>query len=121
IEMSTPASNLVMYIILRRDLISALNWPVGAVATQAAHAATAALWTFKDDAATVEYMTDMDNMHKVTLGVDSEAELEAAKERLEKKNLMHRVWVEDGMKVAIALKPYPKNTAKDATRQLKLF
>lgn len=32
--MTAPSSSLAMYIILRRDLISALNWPVGAIFTQ---------------------------------------------------------------------------------------
>ncbi|PAV73665.1 hypothetical protein WR25_18836 [Diploscapter pachys] len=109
-------SSYVMYLILRRDLSTALKWPFGAVATQAAHAASAVMWMFKDDPNTVEYTKDLDHMHKVLLGVDSEEALLEVKAKLESKNLDHKVWIEDDMPVCIALKPYPKEIAKDAVR-----
>ncbi|KAK6045091.1 hypothetical protein COOONC_17404 [Cooperia oncophora] len=111
----------VMYLILRRDLMSSLGWPMGAVCTQAAHAASAAMWLFRNDPNTEEYTKELDSMHKITLGVDSEDELIKVHERLKGKELDHKVWVEDGQSVCIALKPYPKEQVKNALKGLKLF
>ncbi|VDP27807.1 unnamed protein product [Heligmosomoides polygyrus] len=97
-SMASPSS-FVMYLVLRRDLMPALGWPMGAVCTQAAHAASAAMWIFRNDPNTEEYAKELDSMHKVTLGV----------------------WVEDGQSVCIALKPYPKEQVKNALKGLKLF
>ncbi|CAI4228078.1 unnamed protein product [Auanema sp. JU1783] len=110
-----------MYLILRRDLTTTLNWPLGAVCTQAAHAASAAMWLFKDDPNTTIYTSELDSMHKVTLGVDSEKELLDVHEKLKSKNIDHKVWIEDDQSVCIALKPYSKNDVKNALRGLKLF
>lgn len=46
VVMSSPSS-YVMYLVLRRDLMTSLGWPMGAVCTQAAHAASAAMWLFR--------------------------------------------------------------------------
>ena len=46
-----------------------LKWPLGACMTQVAHAATAALWRYKDAEGTVAYMQDVEYMRKVTLQV----------------------------------------------------
>uniref|UniRef100_A0A0N4YJW7 LMWPc domain-containing protein n=1 Tax=Nippostrongylus brasiliensis TaxID=27835 RepID=A0A0N4YJW7_NIPBR len=97
-NMSSQTS-LVMYLVLRRDLMSSLGWPMGAVCTQAAHAASAVMWIFRNDPNTELYAKELDSMHKVTLGV----------------------WVEDGQSVCIALKPYPKDQVKNAMKGLKLF
>lgn len=61
----------VMYFILRSDLSTTLNWPLGAIFTQIAHAATACIWTFREDKEVVDYMNEMDTMHKVTLKVSN--------------------------------------------------
>jgi peptidyl-tRNA hydrolase len=63
------AEKLVMYLILRSDLITDLKWPLGAIFTQIAHAATACIWTFREEPEVQEYMKQMDSMHKVTLKV----------------------------------------------------
>ncbi|KIH47131.1 hypothetical protein ANCDUO_22814 [Ancylostoma duodenale] len=110
--MSSPTS-YVMYLVLRRDLMSSLGWPMGAVCTQAAHAASAAIWLYRNDPNTVEYTKELDSMHKVTLGVrspiltlvllwnvhdvisklqvDSEEELNKVGERLKGKDIDHKV------------------------------
>ncbi|CAJ0565001.1 unnamed protein product, partial [Mesorhabditis spiculigera] len=120
--MATPSSQMVMYLVLRRDLLNApLSWPIGAVATQAAHAASAAMWIFRNDPNTEVYTSELDSMHKVTLGVDSEEELAKVVTKLEEKKLDHKVWIEDNMRVCVALKPYPKNDVKNVIRSLKLF
>lgn len=59
--------NLVQYIAVRGDLID--KWPVGAIIAQACHASTAVLHLFRDDTYTVQYLADVDRMHKVVLKV----------------------------------------------------
>ena len=74
--MATPGSGaprrLVQYVVVRSDLVHALGWPLGAVITQACHAATAAIHMNYVDADTQEYLADLDNMHKVVLGVNND-------------------------------------------------
>jgi len=67
--MPSSPSTLVMYLLLREDLISKLKWPLGAVFTQVAHAATACVWTYREDPQVAAYMGEMDSMHKITLKV----------------------------------------------------
>ncbi len=60
-------SVLVQYIAVRGDLVD--KWPVGAVVAQACHAATAVMHIFRDDPNTVQYLSDLDRMHKIVLKV----------------------------------------------------
>lgn len=60
---------LVQYVVVRRDLLDALKWPVGAVVAQACHACTAVIHLNYEDDMTKEYLKDLDNMHKVVLEV----------------------------------------------------
>lgn len=62
-------SHIVQYVIVRSDLRTALNWPLGALIAQCCHATTAVSHLFRDDPETQEYFSDMDNMHKVVLDV----------------------------------------------------
>jgi len=62
-------SNIVQYIVVRSDLRSALSWPIGAVIAQCCHATAAVLHLNSEDADTVAYLKDLDNMHKVVLEV----------------------------------------------------
>ena len=45
------------------------KWPVGAIVAQACHASTAVLHLFRDDPNVVEYLKDVERMHKVVLEV----------------------------------------------------
>lgn len=72
--MAAPGSGgasrrLVQYVVVRADLIHALSWSLGAVITQACHAATAAIHVNYGDPDTQEYLSDLENMHKVVLQV----------------------------------------------------
>jgi len=62
-------SNIVQYIVVRSDLRSALSWPLGAVIAQSCHATAAVIHLNSEDADTVAYLNDLDNMHKVVLEV----------------------------------------------------
>ncbi len=75
IKMATPSSGtsrrLVQYVIVRSDLIHTLAWPLGAVITQACHAATAAIHLHYSDPDTQQYLAELDSMHKVVLQVST--------------------------------------------------
>ena len=62
-------SNIVQYIIVRSDLKSALNWPLGAIIAQCCHATAAVMHLNQEDSDTIAYLKDLDNMHKVVLEV----------------------------------------------------
>ena len=69
LQMSLTSTQLVQYIVVRGDLLRHLTWTTGAVITQACHASTAALWTFRNDPNTIQYTSELDHMHKVVLEV----------------------------------------------------
>lgn len=58
---------LVQYVAVRGDLVK--DWPLGAIVAQACHASTAVLHMYREDPFTVEYLSDLDRMHKVVLKV----------------------------------------------------
>lgn len=62
-------SSIVQYVIIRSDLLKAMEWPIGAVIAQACHACTATIHQFYNDEHTQNYLKDLDNMHKVVLDV----------------------------------------------------
>ncbi|VDN01981.1 unnamed protein product [Thelazia callipaeda] len=111
----------IMYLILRSDLITDLKWSLGAVATQAAHAATACIWTFREDNEVVEYMKDISHLRKVTLKVSNENELRSIEKKLQDSNLDYYLWTEDNTAVCIALKPQFKSFIEHHVKHLKLF
>lgn len=63
------SNTIVQYVLLRSDLLKELGWSVGALVAQACHASTAVLHLYKDDEQTMQYLSDLDNMHKVVLEV----------------------------------------------------
>lgn len=63
------ATQIVQYVLIRKDLISSLKWTLGALIAQACHACTATIHLFYEDQNTKEYLKDLDNMHKVVLEV----------------------------------------------------
>ncbi|XP_034435303.1 putative peptidyl-tRNA hydrolase PTRHD1 isoform X1 [Hippoglossus hippoglossus] len=118
----SPA-RLVQYVVVRSDLVHALSWPLGAVITQACHAATAALHVFRSDPDTARYLEELDSMHKVVLGVPDEAALTALSETLTQAGVSHKLWLEqpENFPTCLALKPYPKETVQPLLRKFKLF
>ena len=60
---------IVQYVAVRKDLSSVLKWPTGAVIAQACHACTAVVISYKDDPYTLEYVQELDRMHKVVVEV----------------------------------------------------
>ncbi|KAF3703038.1 putative peptidyl-tRNA hydrolase PTRHD1 [Channa argus] len=114
---------LVQYVVVRSDLVHKLSWPLGAVITQACHAATAAIHLHYSDADTQRYLAELDSMHKVVLGAPDEAALSTLSENLTLAGVSHKLWIEqpENIPTCLALKPYPKETVQPLLRKFKLF
>ncbi|XP_059212718.1 putative peptidyl-tRNA hydrolase PTRHD1 [Centropristis striata] len=116
-------SRLVQYVVVRSDLVHQLSWPLGAVITQACHAATAAVHLHYGDPDTQRYLAELDSMHKVVLGAPDEASLSALSETLTQANVAHKLWIEqpENIPTCLALKPCPKEAVQPLLRKFKLF
>lgn len=117
------SNGIVQYIVVRKDLITDLQWPFGAVVAQACHAVTAVTHLFHDDPDTQKYLEDLDNMHKVVLEAKNEQELVSVKDKLVENNIKHKLWVEqpENIPTCLVCKPYPKNEVQNYFKKLKLF
>ncbi|KAM9354432.1 putative peptidyl-tRNA hydrolase PTRHD1 [Pholidichthys leucotaenia] len=118
-----PGSRLVQYVVVRSDLVHKLSWPLGAVITQACHAATAAIHLNYGDPETQRYLSELDSMHKVVLEAPDEAALSSLSQSLTQAGVAHKLWVEqpENIPTCLALKPYPKETVQPLMRKFKLF
>ena len=66
---------LVQFVVVRRDLLKSMEWPVGSVIAQACHACLAVCWEQRDDPDVVRYLGNVDSMHKVVKECKGEAQL----------------------------------------------
>ncbi|KAL6096148.1 ptrhd1 [Pungitius sinensis] len=114
---------LVQYVVVRSDLVHQLSWPLGAVITQACHAATAAIHLHYGDPDTQRYLAELDSMHKVVLAAADEAALSALSENLTQAGVAHKLWIEqpENVPTCLALKPCQKETVQPLLRKFKLF
>ena len=71
----TDAADLVQFVVVRRDLLTSLSWPVGSVIAQACHACTAVSWSCRDDADVQAYLQAEDSMTKVVKECKGEKQL----------------------------------------------
>ncbi|XP_065574619.1 putative peptidyl-tRNA hydrolase PTRHD1 [Artemia franciscana] len=112
------AESIVQYIILRTDL----KWPLGAIAAQACHASIAAIHLFKDEKETVEYLEELDRMHKVVLEAKDEETLTNLSKDLTASGVQHKLWIEqpENIPVSLATRPYTKSTVQSFFKHLKL-
>eukprot|EP01100_Stratorugosa_tubuloviscum_P013580 TRINITY_DN689_c0_g1_i1.p1 TRINITY_DN689_c0_g1~~TRINITY_DN689_c0_g1_i1.p1 ORF type:complete len:123 (-),score=48.55 TRINITY_DN689_c0_g1_i1:191-559(-) len=121
--MSTGA--LYQYIIVRRDLIQALNWNTGSVIAQACHASTAALWMFRNEQRVQSYLSleNLASMHKVVLEIKNETQLLNLAKKLEERQLNFYLWLEkpENIPTAIATQPYLREEFGDLFRRYQLF
>ncbi|XP_056284313.1 putative peptidyl-tRNA hydrolase PTRHD1 [Pseudoliparis swirei] len=116
-------NRLVQYVVVRSDLVHKLSWPLGAVITQACHAATAAIHLHYEDPDTQRYLAELDSMHKVVLGAPDEAALCSLSDVLTQAGVAHKLWVEqpENTPTCLALKPCPKEAVQPLLRKFKLF
>ncbi|XP_060526001.1 putative peptidyl-tRNA hydrolase PTRHD1 [Cylas formicarius] len=117
------SSSLVQYVVVRGDLIKELKWPLGAVIAQACHAVTAVVHLFYEDECTKQYLSDVDNMHKVVLEAPDEKSIADLKVKLDENHVKHKLWIEqpEGIPTCVAVKPYPKDEVQKYFKKFKLF
>nr|PNR34796.1 hypothetical protein PHYPA_022694 [Physcomitrium patens] len=115
---------IIQYIVIRKDLVDTMKWPLGSVISQGCHAAVAAIWLHKDDSVTSEYCAgeNLDNMHKVTLEVKGETQLRNLAQKLEIGGVAHKLWMEqpENFPTCLATKPYRKSEVASFFKSLKL-
>lgn len=119
----TPDRTLVQFVVVRRDLLKTLEWPVGSVIAQACHACTAVTWTCRDDADVQAYLTNLGGMHKVVKECKGEDQLRGLADKLTDEGLQFHMWVEqpENIPTAVALKPYPRVVVASLLKKYQLF
>ncbi|XP_072027525.1 putative peptidyl-tRNA hydrolase PTRHD1 [Amphiura filiformis] len=120
---ASSAIQHVQYVIVRRDLLHTLKWPVGAVIAQACHACTAVIHMYYNDENVKQYTDDLDRMHKVVLEAKDEETLRKLSEDLTADDIHHKLWMEqpENIPTCLATKPYPKEHIQKYFKKLKLF
>ncbi|CAF2437323.1 unnamed protein product [Rotaria sp. Silwood2] len=122
--MATPANIIVQYILLRRDLKKMKNYNDGAIIAQACHASSSILFKTINDDLTKLYLSDLERMHKVVLGIDgNENEINELSDILKKNSIEHYLWIEqpENIPTAIAVKPYYKKDIEHFFSKYKLY
>ena len=77
-EGKSPESDVIVQaVVVRRDLLKTMEWPVGSVIAQACHACLAVAWEHRDDPCVAEYLavSNLDSMHKVVKECKGEAQV----------------------------------------------
>jgi len=117
--MSSPV--IVQYVVVRSDL----SWPLGALIAQACHASSAAIAVALQgqDPVTLDYVKDLDSMHKVVLGAKDDAALKKLEAQLKENSVQHKLWTEqpEDIHTCLATKPYPKEEIQQFFKKFKLL
>ncbi|KAJ3376663.1 mannose-1-phosphate guanyltransferase [Entophlyctis sp. JEL0112] len=110
-----PQQFLTVFVIVRKDLIKTLNWPLGAVIGNACHATAAVLHKFRADERVQAYLSDLEGMRKpvtrlareVVLETKNEASLDKVEGMLAEHGVKYHKWIEqpEGIAAAIATAP----------------
>jgi peptidyl-tRNA hydrolase len=116
---------IVQFVVVRRDLLSKLEWPTGSVVAQACHACLAVAWEHRDDADVQAYLapSNIDGMTKVVKEVKGLPQLQTLADKLSAEGIRHKLWLEqpENMPTAIALKPYPRSKVAPLLKKYSLF
>lgn len=112
-----------MFIVVRKDLMKTLGWPLGSVVAQGSHATAAAIWKYREDPRVKEYMTSLDTMHKVTLGTKNETSLLKMAENLAQQNIPYYLWTEqpESIPTCLATVPVMRSDLGDALKKCSLL
>lgn len=72
---------IIQAVVVRRDLLKTMEWPVGSVIAQACHACLAVAWEHRDDPCVADYLAagNIDSMHKVVKECKGEAQVRVAR------------------------------------------
>eukprot|EP00871_Galdieria_phlegrea_P003925 jgi/Galph1/4533/GphlegSOOS_G3205.1 len=101
--------DIVQYVVVRKDLIKELGWPLGSsqVIAQGVHAAVAATWSYHQDQLVQKYcFQEMQQMRTIVLQVPNEFELLNLVKTLENADVKYCLWTEqpEGIPTAVATK-----------------
>nr|CAL69927.1 hypothetical protein [Plasmodiophora brassicae]CAM98713.1 hypothetical protein [Plasmodiophora brassicae] len=120
---SSADDPVLQYILVRRDLIQDLHWPIGSVVAQGAHAAVAAIAESYNDEYTSRYLADLGQMRKVVLQVDNDRHLQEFASTLRSRDVRHHVWMERPENIATCLctAPYPQSMIRPLFAGLRLL
>ncbi|KAJ1819336.1 hypothetical protein LPJ60_003826 [Coemansia sp. RSA 2675] len=112
-----------MFIVMRKDLVKVLNWPLGSVVSQGSHAAVAAIHKFREDERVKEYLSDVDGMHKVVLETKNEASLVKVADSLKQQDIPYYLWVEqpENTPTCLATVPVMRSDLGDALKRCSLL
>ncbi|WOO81240.1 Putative peptidyl-tRNA hydrolase PTRHD1 [Vanrija pseudolonga] len=110
-------TGLVMQIILRRDLVTELGWPMGPMMAQAAHAASAVQHEFAEHPDMKRYLAGDDGlawmvMRKAVLEVPDWAALRALAFKLDEAGFPAHLWMEEPEHTPTALALVPNKRPK---------
>ncbi|XP_059610756.1 putative peptidyl-tRNA hydrolase PTRHD1 [Phlebotomus argentipes] len=115
------SQNLVQYIIVRKDVLKehGLHFIMG----EACLVCSAVHFACQEDPATQEYFKDVDNMHKVVLGVDNESQLLKLANDLKEKDFSFelRTNPEKNIPTCLAIKVYEKGEIAHMVKKFKLL
>uniref|UniRef100_A0A1B0DAT5 peptidyl-tRNA hydrolase n=1 Tax=Phlebotomus papatasi TaxID=29031 RepID=A0A1B0DAT5_PHLPP len=102
------SENLVQYIIVRKDVLK--DQGLYFIMSEACLVCSSVHFTFHEDPVTQKYFSDIDNMHKVVLGVDNEAQLLKLANDLKEKDFSFelRTNPEKNIPTCLAIKVYEK-------------
>lgn len=114
-----PNDPIVQYIALRSDL----KWPKGALIAQSCHATAAVIHLYYNDKQTIDYLKNIDSMHKIVLGINSESDLTELSRSLEKNDIKFKLWIEqpENVPTCLATKPYSKSLVEHFFKNFKLL
>ena len=116
---------IVQFVVVRRDLLKTMEWPVGSVIAQACHACLAVAWENKDDPDVIAYLApeNIASMHKVTKEVKGEPQILTLAEKLKSEGLAYKLWMEqpENIPTAIAVKPYPRSRVAPLLKKYQLY
>ncbi|KAI9479370.1 peptidyl-tRNA hydrolase II domain-containing protein [Coemansia mojavensis] len=112
-----------IFIVMRKDLVKVLQWPLGSVVSQGAHAAVAVMHKYRDDERVKEYVQDLDSMHKVVLETKNETSLLKMADNLRLKNIPFYLWTEqpENIPTCLATVPIMRSDLGDALKKCSLF
>ncbi|KAJ2778573.1 hypothetical protein H4R18_004517 [Coemansia javaensis] len=112
-----------MFIVVRKDLAKILQWPLGSIVAQGAHAAVAAMHRFRDDERVQEYTRDLDAMHKVVLQTKNEASLLKIADGLTQQSVPFYLWTEqpENIPTCLATVPVLRSELGDALKKCSLL
>ncbi len=119
IEDLSKSDPIVQYIAIRSDL----KWPKGALIAQSCHASVAAIHLNYLDAETIAYLSKLDSMHKIVVGVQSQSDLVELSQSLAESEIKFKLWIEqpENIPTCLATKPYAKSSVEKFFKIFKLF